>query len=290
MRPLVGILPPVDKLVTISARAVGGYLLEAINGEPETPYGEHPKNIRNSVDENFGSNAERVWVALARALSWLEVNGYTVRHFRDNSPDWFALTDEGRKIKRHEQLADPVVEAVLPLAFVSCGQRTALERELGQAVSGIVHEITGFECFFAQDVQSLEGLHESILTALRRASLVVFIMQRRGEVHVPDSGPKHRASVWIEQEVAIAAYRQFCGEQVEVRAYIEAGIELEGIRSLLALNAIRFDNADEIIKHLRANPPRVDSTGNGATAARSPRPFLSAEMTVVTPHDAQTLG
>jgi hypothetical protein len=72
-------------------------------------------------------------------------------------------------------------------------------------------------------------------------------MHKRGEVSTP-SGPINRASVWVEQEIAIVSYRvQVLGHEVALTTYVEGGIKLEGVRASLLMNPYRFTSNAEVV-------------------------------------------
>ena len=61
-----------------------------------------------------------------------------------------------------------------------------------------------------------------------------------------------RTSVWVEQEIAIAAFlQQTLGRDLYVAAYLQPGITVEGVRAQLLLNPIEFKSNDEVIDHLK---------------------------------------
>lgn len=76
-------------------------------------------------------------------------------------------------------------------------------------------------------------------------------MHHRGRVSTPE-GEHIRASVWVEQEVAIAAFLlQARGRMFEKPlAYVQRGIKLEGLREKIMLNPVGFDSSDEVVKDL----------------------------------------
>jgi len=52
------------------------------------------------------------------------------------------------------------------LIFVSCGQRTEDERNIGCGVFNQINETEGYEAYFADNVQDLTALSEHIFDAL----------------------------------------------------------------------------------------------------------------------------
>lgn len=138
-----------------------------------------------------------------------------------------------------------------PLVFISCGQFTREEIALGSAVDKLIRTETSFETYFAEEQNTLEGLVSNILRSLGTCAAFVGIMHRRGEITTP-SGTAVRGSVWIEQELAIAAFIQHVIERpIEVALYLERGISLEGIRQQLRLRPVEFETAQEVLNDLR---------------------------------------
>jgi hypothetical protein len=138
------------------------------------------------------------------------------------------------------------------LVFISCGQFTAQEKKLGQDVSVLIHELTPYEPYFAESQTSLDALTRNILGALDKAVALVAIMHPRGTVRFPDNREEIRASVWIEQEIAMAAYiTQILGRPIKIAPYIHRDILREGMREQLQLNAVRFTEDSEVLHHLR---------------------------------------
>jgi hypothetical protein len=137
------------------------------------------------------------------------------------------------------------------LIFISCGQFTEAERQLGKDLAAAVTELTDFEGYFAQNQTSLEGLSRNIFDALNHCSGLVAVMHRRGEVDTPTE--RHtRGSVWVEQEIAIAAFlKQAQNCNLEVAVYIQSGIKREGVRDQLHLNPVEFNSEAEVLTHMR---------------------------------------
>jgi len=138
--------------------------------------------------------------------------------------------------------------------FVSCGQRTEEEKRLGESICQVIREHGVFDCFFAESQHSLNGLHENILDALAKSDGFITVIHRRGNVSYGQDKhePLDRASVWIEQEIAIAAYIQRTTKSdLLTVAYIEKGVGREGLRELLHLNPIEFTLNEEIVVDLK---------------------------------------
>jgi hypothetical protein len=115
----------------------------------------------------------------------------------------------------------------------------------------MVKDITGLDAFFAEGVQDLNGLDSNILGSLRDCAGFITVMHPRGRIVRPDGSMHVRASVWIEQEIAIATYIQRAERRdLPVIAFIHDSIGREGIRDLLHLNPISFTDDTEVLAAL----------------------------------------
>ena len=160
------------------------------------------------------------------------------------------------------------------LVFVSCGQCTDREINLGGDICKLINGTPGLSAYFAQNVNSVESLSANIFQNLYRASAFVAVMHHRGEVAGWHGAPSHtRASVWVEQEIAIAAFINATdGRQLKIAAYAQKGIKREGVRENLILNPKEFEHEGEVLADLagklRSWAPTLLSSN--ATPARSP--------------------
>jgi hypothetical protein len=140
--------------------------------------------------------------------------------------------------------------------FISCGQFTEAEKRLGRDIALLVKKVTGLEPFFAEEVQDLNGLDSNILNALRDCLAFITVLHPRGNITRPDKSVHVRASVWIEQEIAIATYIQRVEKrQLPIIAFKHVSVGREGIRDLLQLNPIEFRDEAEV---LAALPSRLE--------------------------------
>jgi hypothetical protein len=146
------------------------------------------------------------------------------------------------------------------LVFVSCGQVTEAERNLGKSIVDLVDRTPGLRAYFAETVSSLEGLIANIFKHLEQSAAFVTVMHHRGTVTGRQEDPvRMRASVWIEQEIAIAAFLKHGRRQdLQVAAYAVKGISLEGAREKLALNPVEFVSEDQVLVDLAAKLARWD--------------------------------
>jgi hypothetical protein len=135
-----------------------------------------------------------------------------------------------------------------PTVFISCGQFTETEKRLGRQIAEMVKTIAGLEPFFAENVQDLNGLDDNILKALRDCAGFIVVLHPRGTIRRPDHIALTRASVWIEQEIAIATYVQRVEKrELRIAAFKHWEVDREGLRELLHLNPTTFTNESEVL-------------------------------------------
>jgi hypothetical protein len=135
--------------------------------------------------------------------------------------------------------------------FISCGQYSKAEKSLGRQIAAMVKKNTGLESFFAEDVQDLTGLDDNILKALRDCAGFITVLHPRGTITRPGTSDITRASVWIEQEIAVATYiKRVEKRQLPIIAFKHSSVGREGIRELLQLNPIEFSDESEVLAAL----------------------------------------
>jgi hypothetical protein len=146
------------------------------------------------------------------------------------------------------------------LIFISCGQVTSEEKKLGKDICKLVRDLTPHEPYFAEQQSSVEAFTKYILGNLDRAVALIAVIHPRGTVTFIDENGKVqnrvRASVWIEQELAISAYvTQILSVPLTVKAYIKEGVAREGMRDQLPLNPIPFNDESEVLEDLKSVLP-----------------------------------
>lgn len=241
--------------------------------------------LDTSVTMLFHETGEHDYGAIVERLKDLEANGrillskYSGGQLwpRGDSPDrtffytstfLIEIAPSGRKYfeelaqRAEQETKKPLVVTAAPgepVIFVSCGQSTPVERSLGQEIAKLVEQLTSCRAYFAENQNTLEGVTENILKKLLVAVGFIAIMHPRGNISNPNSatGPTWvRGSVWVEQEIAIAAFiSQALQRPMRVRAYIHESILREGLRSLLHLNPKSFIEDSEIVKDLTLELP-----------------------------------
>ena len=139
------------------------------------------------------------------------------------------------------------------LIFVSCGQETDEERSLGTAAKNFIDNIPGFRSYFAESVHDLDALAANIFDALWDCSGLIAFLHDRGLVKKSDGQDwGHRSSVWINQEIAILAYRQRLeGISIPILVFKEDIVELEGAMTQLIVNPLPFRPQEETLFQVR---------------------------------------
>lgn len=139
------------------------------------------------------------------------------------------------------------------MIFVSCGQLRPEEKRLGQRIKSEIDATPGFKAYFADTVQDLSGLSAHILDALRRSSGAVIVLHPRGEIRADDGRVLGiRSSVWINQEVALLAYRQFFERRaIPVLAFRDPSVTLEGAMTAFIINPKPSVDEDTVLTEVR---------------------------------------
>lgn len=262
-------------------------ILRWLRGLGSAPIGVTESNIHDlsqaarKAAEEFGIAPD---LALQR-LKELQAEGLIEIVNRPNCTGiyWTRITDDGRdSLRAAEQ--DAKTDDERPIVFVSCSQ-SAQDLELGKTIAQIITDETPAQGYFAQNETTFEAVTTEILGKLARCRGFVGIMHHRGKVTALEGPPFQRASVWVEQEIAIAAYRQqILKEPIPVQLYIQNGIRREGLRDKVLLNAESFDSNEQVIEHFRrVVNERFASLGSPAPSAfqaTSPLPHKQRRVTL----------
>lgn len=138
------------------------------------------------------------------------------------------------------------------LIFVSCGQQTEQEKRIGTSVKQLVDSKPGYKSYFAEYVQSLDALAKNIFDGLRMCSGLIAFMHERG--FVKTNGAKdwgYRSSVWVNQEIAILAYRrQYEGIEIPILVFKDEKVRLEGAMTSLIVNPKIMKSESEILTQI----------------------------------------
>jgi len=127
------------------------------------------------------------------------------------------------------------------LVFISCGQRSEEEKQLGLACRDYLKS-RNFATYLAEEFQSFEALTENIFHHLRNSEYAIFIDCKREELR---SG-EFRGSIFVNQELAIAAFLPIN----ESRVFHETGVIREGVADHLIAKPIHFSDKQEFLAKL----------------------------------------
>jgi len=140
------------------------------------------------------------------------------------------------------------------LVFVSCGQQTTEEKKLGNRICELVNAASGFQAYYAEDVHNLEALTNNIFKHLQECSALIAVLHNRGVVsEAAASNPRVTSSMWINQEVAVLAFRQFVESTgFPILIFKQKSVSLEGTLASLIANPIEFET-NELIESMIQN-------------------------------------
>ena len=134
------------------------------------------------------------------------------------------------------------------LIFVSCGQLTKEEKELGNAVKCVIDQTDDFEAYFAETVHDLTALSHHIFDALHRCSGAISFLHNRGLVTDTDGDWGVRSSVWINQEIAILAFRQFLeSANLSILVFKDNNVKLEGAMTSFIANPLPLGSVQDTL-------------------------------------------
>ena len=88
------------------------------------------------------------------------------------------------------------------------------------------------------------------MSLISKSARVLANHNPRGTVRNDKNAEHVRAPVWIEQEIAIAAFLEHClGRKIAVAVFIHNSVKREGIREFLQFN-LSFDKNEEVLEQL----------------------------------------
>jgi hypothetical protein len=103
----------------------------------------------------------------------------------------------------------------------------------------------------AAETHSSEALTECIFRQLEESEYFVFIDSKRDEI----GQGRHRGSLFVNQEIALAAYLK-----IPSLGFSEEGVSREGIAGYQILNPIPFSSKEDILDHLAEYTSEWDPT------------------------------
>jgi hypothetical protein len=139
------------------------------------------------------------------------------------------------------------------LIFVSCGQLTDEEKQLGNAVKSLIDGTDDFEAYFAETVHDLTALAHHIFEALHRCSGAISFLHNRG--FVTDLRGENwgiRSSVWVNQEIAVLAFRQFLeSTNLPILVFKEGDVKLEGAMTSFIANPLPLVDINDTLSKIK---------------------------------------
>ena len=152
------------------------------------------------------------------------------------------------------------------LIFISCGQLTEAEKFTGVLLKTIVDGTSGFEAYFAETVQDLDALAQHVFEGIQNCSGAIVVLHKRGLVtNSDDVEYGNRSSVWINQEIAILAYRQyFESKRLPLLAFMDTGVKLEGAMTSLIANPTPLPPRSRLADDVRAWLEEAEFAGSSA--------------------------
>ena len=160
------------------------------------------------------------------------------------------------------------------LIFISCGQQSIDEKEIGGDVRELINSHPGYKAYFAEYVNSLDALAKNVFEGLRRCSGFISFLHERGLVTIDKNQEwGYRSSVWINQEIAILSYRQqFEGINIPVLVFKDNKVRIEGAMTSLIVNPIPMKSKIETLNEIRR---WIESTEFPLPSMASDERFLS---------------
>lgn len=166
--------------------------------------------------------------------------------FRDGTSQFYGFGCASSWFRRGLCGPSPAVytEKRMPdrLIFVSCGQLTPAEKQLGRRVKVVIDSHEGFKAYLADAVQNLASLGDHVFDALRRCAGAVVFLHARGD---------KSSSMWINQELAVLAYRQFFeSSEIPISVFKEDSVRLEGAMSAFIVNAKPLADEEAVLEEV----------------------------------------
>jgi hypothetical protein len=151
---------------------------------------------------------------------------------------WSRTQEIRRSLAKSPRSADQSTQMADKLIFISCGQLTDAEKSVGVLIKALVDATPGFKAYFAESVHDLDSLAHNVFDGIQRCAGAIVALRDRGLVLDANGAVwGHRSSVWVNQEVALLAYRQFAeSTKLPILAFVDPGVKLEGAMTSLIVN------------------------------------------------------
>lgn len=139
------------------------------------------------------------------------------------------------------------------IIFIACGQRDSREKELGEKIASLTKSYDNLVPFLAEDTHSFDALTSEIFENLNRCVGFVAVLHAREKI---DKNNMFRSSLWINQEIGIAAYLNLRDKtNIPVRVFVESKqnveVEIEGVLKYIMVNSVPFSSDEEVTEKIK---------------------------------------
>jgi len=190
---------------------------------------------------------EKKLITVPRVLQVIDKYIYSiVAELRENPFPQIKMSDCIYDYAEHVKIETNTSEGTkLPtkeLVFIACGQSTPREKALGVKVKSLFKK-NNLDSFLAETANDLESLNSHIFKNLTDCTGFIAILHKR-------DGTKYDTSVWINQEVAIAAYLRSTGRIIPSLVLYEEGALVGGLIRYTIANPPTFKSDEEALSKI----------------------------------------
>jgi hypothetical protein len=153
------------------------------------------------------------------------------------------MPPDDRGAMRHAGTAEDWWEGSTARVFVSCGQRTKAERELGDEVKRYLRE-EGYCPYVAVRAHSSRSLREEIFDRLQTAEYVLFLDFKRERL---GRSAARRGSLFSHQELAVASFLD-----IDVLPFQQRGVKREGVLDYIQGNPVPFGTTAGLLQKIKS--------------------------------------
>lgn len=225
-----------------SAKSLGflkaAVVCDIIDKENIKRQGDISPRVLKEIDRTIYST-----VAILRKEPFLEVG--LPDSIREYSTENRKEYPKDLEIKVHDDVIANDKKERKGLIFVACGQLTPEEIELGGQVKNLLEE-NGIDIFLAEAANDLRDLNSHIFKNLNDCTGFIAILHKRHKLN-----RTYDTSVWINQEIAIAAYlRSQQSREIPSLILYEEDAEKEGLIKYTIANPPTFKSSKEALSKI----------------------------------------
>lgn len=225
-----------------SARSLGflkaAVICDVIDKENIKRQGNIPHRVLKEIDRTIYST-----VAILRKEPFLEVE--LPEFIREYATENKKESPRDLAINVYDEVTAKDKKEDKGLIFIACGQLTPDEIELGGQVRNLLEE-HGIDVFLAEAANDLTDLNSHIFKNLNDCTGFIAILHKRYKLN-----GTYDTSVWINQEVAIAAYlRSQQSKEIPSLILYEDNAEKEGLIRYTIANPPTFKSNEEALSKI----------------------------------------